>query len=180
MNVFDIIGPIMVGPSSSHTAGAAKIGNFCYNLTKQAKEYQITLYGSFAKTYKGHRTDLAIVGGILGYKPNNPKLRNALEIAQQKKIKMDININERNMGHPNACQITWNNNGYHYQVLGYSLGGGCIQIVEICHQKICIENIEQYHYLNNVEQKPKQVVFWHEFKKNNNICLIKKENNATI
>ena len=97
MNVFDILGPVMIGPSSSHTAGAARIGLVARTLLGQEPvTAEILLHGSFAKTYKGHGTDRALVAGILGMRPDNEDLRNALDIAQEKGIDvqwMNIIIN---------------------------------------------------------------------------------------
>ena len=84
MNVFDIIGPVMIGPSSSHTAGAARIGRIAYMLLGQpAKRAEILLHGSFAKTYKGHGTDKALIAGIMGMKPDDARLRSSFELAEQ-------------------------------------------------------------------------------------------------
>src|SRR5690625_1545286 len=79
-SVFDIIGPIMIGPSSSHTAGAARIGKAARTLFgKEPTWATIHLYESFAKTYKGHGTDFALVGGLLNYDPDDARMRQALE-----------------------------------------------------------------------------------------------------
>jgi len=84
MNVFDIIGPVMIGPSSSHTAGAARIGRIAYMLLGQpAKRAEILLHGSFAKTYKGHGTDKELIAGIMGMKPDDARLRSSFELAEQ-------------------------------------------------------------------------------------------------
>lgn len=70
MGVFDVVGPVMIGPSSSHTAGAARIGLMAREILKEEpKKAVITVYGSFAKTYKGHGTDRALVAGLLGFRP---------------------------------------------------------------------------------------------------------------
>ena len=85
MNVFDIIGPIMIGPSSSHTAGAVRLGRVVNKLidSRKLSSVEITLSGSLAQTYKGHGTDKAILAGIMGYKSYSPEIRNALEIADE-------------------------------------------------------------------------------------------------
>ena len=81
MNVFDIVGPVMIGPSSSHTAGAARIGRVAYKLLgEEAVKAQILLHGSFAKTYRGHGTDKALVAGILGMKPDDARLRQSFQL----------------------------------------------------------------------------------------------------
>ena len=87
MNVFDILGPVMIGPSSSHTAGAARIGLMARTLLGQTPvRAEILLHGSFAKTYKGHGTDRALVAGILGMKPDDERLRDALSIARARQV----------------------------------------------------------------------------------------------
>ena len=79
MDLFDLIGPVMIGPSSSHTAGAARIGLTAYMLLgEKAVSARIGLHGSFAKTYHGHGTDRAIVGGLLGMQVDDPRLRDSL------------------------------------------------------------------------------------------------------
>ena len=84
MNVFDIVGPVMIGPSSSHTAGAARIGLIARALLgAPAVTADIRLHGSFAKTYRGHGTDKALVAGILGMKPDDARLRDSLTLAQK-------------------------------------------------------------------------------------------------
>ena len=95
-SAFDIIGPIMIGPSSSHTAGAARLGKIARSIAgEEIAEVTFLLHGSFAKTYRGHGTDRALVAGILGMEPSDEKLRNALDIAKEKnidKIKADVSI----------------------------------------------------------------------------------------
>src|SRR5690625_1614459 len=84
-SVFDIIGPVMIGPSSSHTAGAARIGKAARNLFgKEPTWAKIYLYESFAKTYKGHGTDFALVGGLLGYETDDERMGKSLTTAKEK------------------------------------------------------------------------------------------------
>ena len=83
-SVFDIIGPIMIGPSSSHTAGAARIGKVVRRIFGMLPDsVDIYLYESFAKTYRGHGTDIALVGGLLGMEPDDPRLADSLKIAYE-------------------------------------------------------------------------------------------------
>ena len=87
MNVFDIIGPVMTGPSSSHTAGAARIGRITRLLLGEpVATAHIRFHGSFAKTYHGHGTDRALLAGIMGYHSWSPEIRNALETAKERGI----------------------------------------------------------------------------------------------
>lgn len=84
-SIFDIIGPIMIGPSSSHTAGAARLGKMARCIFRSTpKKVDLTLYGSFAKTYKGHGTDRALIGGLLGYKEDDANIRVAHELAKKR------------------------------------------------------------------------------------------------
>ena len=85
MNIFEIIGPVMVGPSSSHTAGAVRIGFVARNLLgEEVKEAEILLYGSFLATGRGHGTDRALVGGLMGMKPDDYRIPNSIEIAKER------------------------------------------------------------------------------------------------
>lgn len=133
MNVFDIIGPIMIGPSSSHTAGAARIGKTAALLLgSPVKEADILFHGSFAKTYKGHGTDKAIVGGILALDPWDPGIRTSLETAKEKGIKLTIHTGTLENAHPNTALITLTaENGTTLSVQGASVGGGNIVINRI-------------------------------------------------
>ena len=88
IGIFDILGPIMIGPSSSHTAGAARLGKIARSIANgDIAEVTFLLHGSFAKTYKGHGTDRALVAGILGMEPSDERLRNSMDIAREKGIK---------------------------------------------------------------------------------------------
>ncbi|NLY67568.1 MAG: L-serine ammonia-lyase, iron-sulfur-dependent, subunit beta [Tissierellia bacterium] len=132
-SVFDILGPVMIGPSSSHTAGAARIGKIAKELAKDSF-YKVTFYlhGSFAKTYKGHGTDKALVAGILGMDPSDEKIRNSLEIAKEKGI--DIEFIEENLGyvHPNTAKVVFHyKNEDSFYIIGSSVGGGNVIITNI-------------------------------------------------
>ena len=106
MDLFDLIGPVMIGPSSSHTAGAARIGLTAYSLLgERVVKADVGLHGSFAKTYRGHGTDRAIVGGLLGMHVDDPRLRDSLEIARQQG--MDVRFEQVNLrgAHPNTVRL---------------------------------------------------------------------------
>ena len=122
MGIFDIIGPVMIGPSSSHTAGAARIGRVAGRiLGEPLKEAKITLYGSFAKTGKGHGTDRALAAGLMGYAPDSGSIRDALHIAEEKEIPISFALSEDDMGHPNVAKIeAYGKNGAHVTVVGRS------------------------------------------------------------
>ena len=132
MNVFDIIGPVMIGPSSSHTAGAARIGRIAYMLLGQpAKRPEILLHGSFAKTYKGHGTDKALIAGIMGMKPDDARLRSSFELAEQAGLSFEITTGHLEDAHPNTAQITLYGEDSQVSVQGASVGGGNILINRI-------------------------------------------------
>jgi len=131
-SVFDIIGPIMIGPSSSHTAGAARIGRVARTIFgRQPKWAKIHLYGSFAETYKGHGTDVAIVGGLLDFDTFDNRIIDALIIA--KDIGMDIEFIEESEvpEHPNTARIILGDELGQLEIVGLSIGGGKIEIDEI-------------------------------------------------
>ena len=104
--VFDILGPIMIGPSSSHTAGAARLGKVARAICgKPMKKVTFLLHGSFGKTYKGHGTDKALVAGILGMEPSDTRLRNSLEIAKEKNIEIEFKEVDLGDAHPNTVKF---------------------------------------------------------------------------
>lgn len=133
MKVFDIVGPVMIGPSSSHTAGAARIGRIAYALLgEKAVQADIRLHGSFAKTYKGHGTDKALVAGIMGMKPDDPRIRKSLELAKEQGLEVSIRPEFFENAHPNtALIILIGENGGQVRVQGASVGGGNILITEV-------------------------------------------------
>ena len=123
--VFDILGPIMIGPSSSHTAGAARLAKIASIIAgPEIKEVIFLLHGSFAKTYKGHGTDRALVAGILGMDPDDEKLRYSLDIAKEKDIK--VSFREADLGdvHPNTVKFLIKlKDDNLVTVMGSSIGG---------------------------------------------------------
>jgi L-serine dehydratase len=131
-SAFDIIGPVMIGPSSSHTAGAARIGRVARTLFgRQPKKAIISLYGSFAKTYKGHGTDVAIVGGLLDFDTFDERIPQALTLA--KEVGMDVQFVVENLvtDHPNTVRIRLYDENNELDVVGISIGGGSIEITEL-------------------------------------------------
>lgn len=130
---FDILGPIMIGPSSSHTAGAARLGKIAQEIAGDGfNKVVFHLHGSFAQTYKGHGTDKALVAGILGMEPSDPRIKTSMEIAKIKNI--DIEFTEIDLGyeHPNTVKIVFNyDNQPDYYIIGSSIGGGSIIITNI-------------------------------------------------
>lgn len=133
MNVFDIIGPVMIGPSSSHTAGACRIGRIASKLLPLAPtEAYITFAGSFAKTYRGHGTDRAIVAGILGMAPDDLRLPESLSIADREGLKYHFDTAELPKCHPNTAIIRLlGENNTEVEIEGASVGGGNILITKL-------------------------------------------------
>ncbi len=131
-SVFDILGPIMIGPSSSHTAGAARLGKEAREIVgEDFKAVKFYLHGSFAQTYKGHGTDRALVAGILGMEPDDDHLKDALNIAKEKGI--DVEFIPADLGtdkHPNTVKMVFiMKDGTEKEVMGSSIGGGNVQML---------------------------------------------------
>ena len=133
MNVFDIIGPVMIGPSSSHTAGAVRIGRAAALLLGEPpKKANILLHGSFAKTYKGHGTDKALAGGIMGMEPWDSRIRDSLKLAASSGIQISFSSGTIDGAHPNTARITLTGaSGKQVQLEGSSVGGGNILITRV-------------------------------------------------
>ncbi|NDL67044.1 L-serine ammonia-lyase, iron-sulfur-dependent subunit beta [Anaerotalea alkaliphila] len=134
LSVFDAIGPRMVGPSSSHTAGAARIALVGRKIVKgRIKEVQFFLHGSFSKTYKGHGTDRALLGGILGYSTEDPRIVDAYAKAKEEGISYSfIPTDLGDDYHPNTVKMLITNEaGVQVEVIGESIGGGSINIVQL-------------------------------------------------
>ncbi|TGE32749.1 L-serine ammonia-lyase, iron-sulfur-dependent subunit beta [Desulfosporosinus sp. Sb-LF] len=132
-NVFDLLGPIMVGPSSSHTAGAVRLGAMAKKiLGEEPIEGTITLHGSFAKTGKGHGTNLALVAGLLGMSPDDERIPEAPKMAKERGLNFNFETSDLGDVHPNSVKFNLLGvNGGRVQVVGSSIGGGSIVIREI-------------------------------------------------
>lgn len=131
-SVFGIIGPIMIGPSSSHTAGAVQIGRVAREMFGyQPEKIRIQFYGSFAETFRGHATDVAVIGGILDFRANDERIPNAIEIAKDMGIEIEFIKEEEVPRHPNTVKITLTKGEESFTTTGTSVGGGAIRIVEV-------------------------------------------------
>src|SRR5699024_4497139 len=131
-SVFDIIGPVMIGPSSSHTAGAARIGKAARHLFgKEPKWIRIHLYESFAKTHKGHGTDYALIGGLLNFDTDDPRMNEALDIAEEKQISFEFIEDDARVDHPNTARIIIGDGTDQLELVGISIGGGKVEITEL-------------------------------------------------
>ena len=133
MDIFDIIGPVMVGPSSSHTAGAVRIGYIAGKLMGEPiAKAEILLYGSFLATGKGHGTRKALVAGLLGMKPDDMRIPDSFEIAKEHGIEVAFGESALRDAHPNTAQIFLTSvTGKNLEVVGESLGGSRINIAQI-------------------------------------------------
>ncbi|MBY7144197.1 L-serine ammonia-lyase, iron-sulfur-dependent subunit beta [Virgibacillus sp. NKC19-3] len=131
-SVFDIIGPLMIGPSSSHTAGAARIGKAARNLLGSEPHWaKIHLYESFAKTYKGHGTDFALAGGLLGFETDDPRMNKALELAKARGLRIEFIEDTSAVSHPNTARLIIGNARDQVELVGVSIGGGKVEISEL-------------------------------------------------
>lgn len=161
LSMFDIIGPNMIGPSSSHTAGAVAIALMARKMfPEEIKKVTFTLYGSFAKTYRGHGTDRALLGGILGFSTDDERIRDAFEYAKEMQIDYQFVVDENTQtNHPNTADIELLGvNGYALSIRGESIGGGKMKIVRIDH--IDVEFTGEYSTLI-VHQQDKPGVVAH-------------------
>ena len=133
MNIFDIMGPIMIGPSSSHTAGAARIGRVARRLLGvQPVKATILLHGSFAATGQGHGTDKALVSGLLDFAPDDPRLPDAFELAKEAGMEVTLGNIDLPGAHPNTALLSLAGpNGETLEVRGASLGGGRVRVEAI-------------------------------------------------
>lgn len=140
MNVFDILGPVMIGPSSSHTAGAARIGRITRALLgAEPAKADILLHGSFAKTYRGHGTDKALIAGIMGMSTDDVRIRQAPLLARNAGLEVHISTGEIDGAHPNTARVTLTDSeGHSVSLLGSSIGGGNILVTEVNGMEVSI------------------------------------------
>ena len=132
-SVFDMIGPVMIGPSSSHTAGVVRIGRAARHLFgEQPESVEITFYNSFARTYEGHGSDSAIVAGLLDFMPDDKRIKEALALAKT----FQLSVRYRSVGnastmHPNTVSVQMVKGERKMSVVGESRGGGVIKISNV-------------------------------------------------
>lgn len=133
MNLMDIIGPVMVGPSSSHTAGAAKIGRVSRKLLgEKVAKARIYFHGSFAATGKGHGTDKALIAGLLGMQVDDPKIPESFSLAEQEGMEFTIEGADLGDVHPNTVKMNLTGaSGRSLEVVAASIGGGSITVCEL-------------------------------------------------
>ena len=148
ISIFEVIGPNMVGPSSSHTAGAASIARLAGKMmNEKIKKVNFILYGSFARTYKGHGTDRALLGGILGYETDDIRIRDSFELAEKAGIDFSFSANTLETDvHPNTVDIELvGETGRRITVRGESVGGGKVRLTRINGVKVLFTG--EYHAL---------------------------------
>lgn len=134
MNLFDILGPVMVGPSSSHTAGAVRLGRTARRLLGEGtpRSAAITLYGSFAATGHGHGTDRALIAGLLGFQPDDERIAHSFDRAHDAGMAFAFTLSRTAEEHPNTARIDLvGESGKTLSMIGCSLGGGRIMVVEM-------------------------------------------------
>jgi len=135
VSLLDIIGPVMVGPSSSHTAGACRLGLLARCLVGGTPDRaRVELHGSFARTGEGHGTDKAIVGGLMGFRPDDERIRDALGIAEREGLDYRFEkttLGDENEVHPNTVRITLERGDRNSVMVGSSLGAGRVLVTQI-------------------------------------------------
>lgn len=155
MNILDVIGPVMIGPSSSHTAGAVRLGAMARAVFGGLPEKaEMTLYGSFAQTYKGHGTDVALVAGLLGWATDNAAIPDSFQAAREAGMAIAfIPTLDITPSHPNTVRFQLNGNGRSVNLTGISVGGGQICLTEI--DSFAVEATGEFPCLLTVhEDKP--------------------------
>ncbi|MGZ5446429.1 MAG: L-serine ammonia-lyase, iron-sulfur-dependent subunit beta, partial [Thermoanaerobaculia bacterium] len=132
VSILDIMGPVMVGPSSSHTAGTARIGRVAREiLDEDPVRIRFFLHPPLAATYRGHGSDFALVGGAIGLNVDDPRIPEAIRIAEQ--MGVDIAFTEEDLGevHPNTVRVEIESAGRAVEIAGSSIGGGVIEVFKI-------------------------------------------------
>ena len=132
-SIFDMIGPIMIGPSSSHTAGVVRIARAAIRILGGApEEAEITFYNSFARTYEGHGSDRAVIAGLLDFKTDDPRIKESFRFAREAGLEFTFkSVANASALHPNSLKLNLRGQGRSVEVIGQSRGGGVIRIVEV-------------------------------------------------
>ncbi len=154
-NFFDVVGPIMIGPSSSHTAGAARIAKAASEIAGTGFiKVVFNLHGSFAETYLGHGTDKALVAGVLGYEPDDERIKHSYEIAAENGIEVEFEKIIIPNGHPNTVKLDFHYpDGSVQEIVGISVGGGAYEITEVNGLEVSLDGRHPTIILNYFEQK---------------------------
>lgn len=155
MNIFDIIGPIMIGPSSSHTAGIVRIGLMCKSILNTVpKKVTITWYGSLATTYVGHGSDKAIIAGLLGFQTDDKNIIDSLDIAKKEGMDFCFETSKIVQGHPNTVKVSaLNDKGQMQEIIASSVGGGAIIVQKIDNLDVLIDGTYDTLFINHIDEK---------------------------
>ena len=137
LSIFDILGPIMIGPSSNHTAGAVRIGKIARMiLGEEPTNINLYFYGSLAETYRGHMTDAAVVAGLLGMEVDDQRIKESLKIANNRQIDIKIFTQTMSEKNPNTIEMELKSTSYLVKIIAISIGGGEIVISSIDEFKV--------------------------------------------
>ena len=158
MDIFDLIGPIMVGPSSSHTAGAVRIGLVSRKLLgEEVQRAELYLHGSFADTGAGHGTDKALIAGLLGMEPDDERIPHSFEYAENAGLEFSFGVTELRAAHPNSVLLKLRGkSGGELEIVAASVGGGRIQIRRLGGMELCF-TAEQPTLIIKIEDQPGSV-----------------------
>jgi L-serine dehydratase len=132
VSILDVMGPVMVGPSSSHTAGTARLGRVAREiLDEDPTEVHFYLHPPLAATYRGHGSDFALVGGSIGLNVDDPRIPEAIRIAEQMDVKVEFSDEDLGEVHPNTVRIEIRGPNRETEIVGSSIGGGVIEVFKI-------------------------------------------------
>ncbi|MGZ7039073.1 MAG: L-serine ammonia-lyase, iron-sulfur-dependent subunit beta [Thermoanaerobaculia bacterium] len=132
MSILDVMGPVMVGPSSSHTAGTARLGRVAREiLDEDPVDVHFFLHPPLAATYRGHGSDFALVGGSIGLSVDDPRIPEAIRIAEQMGVNIQFSEEDQGDVHPNTVRIEVRGKTREAEVAGSSIGGGVIEVFKI-------------------------------------------------
>lgn len=154
MDIFDLIGPIMVGPSSSHTAGAVRIGLVSRKLLgEEVQRAELYLHGSFADTGAGHGTDKALIAGLLGMEPDDERIPHSFEYAENAELEFSFGVTELRAAHPNSVLLKLRGeSGGELEIVAASVGGGRIQIRRLGGMELCFTAEQPTLIIKNEDQ----------------------------
>ena len=154
MDIFDLIGPIMVGPSSSHTAGAVRIGLVSRKLLgEEVRRAELYLHGSFADTGVGHGTDKALIAGLLGMEPDDVRIPLSFACAEKAELEFSFGVTELRAAHPNSVLLKlWGKSGAELEIVAASVGGGRIQIRRLGGMETCFSAEQPTLIIKNEDQ----------------------------
>ena len=154
MDIFDLIGPIMVGPSSSHTAGAVRIGLVSRKLLgEEVRRAELYLHGSFADTGVGHGTDKALIAGLLGMEPDDERIPLSFACAEKAGLELTFGVTELRAAHPNSVLLKlWGKSGAELEIVAASVGGGRIQIRRLGGMETCFSAEQPTLIIKNEDQ----------------------------